>query len=163
MSPQVGEVSAGVAARRALVGLLARVHAHVAFEVVEVRGRVEAVQAAVGFLLRVGVGVAGQVVGVVGQEGAVRAAVQIGATLTTPGSPRHGRAARRPGSIFGEQIQRATTTHLSSVALPLPLGLVALQVGLLQGEATHPAAQGEEEDGERGRGRAEAPKRLEVT
>lgn len=54
-------------------------------------------------------------------------------------------------------------TYLSSVALPLPLGLVALQVGLLQGEATHPAAQGEEEDGERGRGRAEAPKRLEVT
>lgn len=53
--------------------------------------------------------------------------------------------------------------YLSSVALHLALSLVPLQVGLLQGEATHPAAQREEEDRERGGGRAEAPQCLEVT
>lgn len=52
--------------------------------------------------------------------------------------------------------------YLSSVSLLL-LGLVPLQVGLLQGESAHPAAQREEEDGERGGGRAETPQRLEVT
>lgn len=96
MPPQVGKVSTRIAAGRALVRLLACVHAQVAFEVVKVGGGVGAVWTAVGFFLRVGVGVAGQVVGVVGQEGAVRAAVQLGATLTTLGSQRHGRAARRP-------------------------------------------------------------------
>ena len=110
--PKVGEVSAGVAAGRALIRLLARVHTQVALEVVEVRGGVGAVRAAVGFLLGVGVGVAGQVVGVVGQEGAVRAAVQLLATLASPGSTRRGRAAGRPGSVFGQQVQRAATTHL---------------------------------------------------
>ncbi|TNN73744.1 Bifunctional epoxide hydrolase 2 [Liparis tanakae] len=110
--PQVGEVPAGVAARRALVGLLARVHAQVALEVVQVRGGVGAVGAAVGFLLRVGVGVARQVVGVAGQEGAAGAAVQLGAARPPPGAPRHGRAARRPGPVFGPQVQRAAPTHL---------------------------------------------------
>lgn len=51
MAPQVGQVPAGVAARRALVRLLARVHAQVPFEVVEVRGCVGAVWAAMRFLL----------------------------------------------------------------------------------------------------------------
>ncbi len=112
MPPQVGEVSTGVAAGRALVRLLACVHTQVAFEVVEVRGGVGAVRAAVGLLLRVGVGVAGQVVGVVGQEGAVLAAVQFGTTLTPLRSPRPIWATRRPRFIFGQQVQRAPTTHL---------------------------------------------------
>ena len=62
-----------------------------------------------------------------------------------------------------KQKHQSEFTYLSSVALHLPLGLVALQVGLFQGEATHAAAQGEEEDWEGAGGRAEAPQRLEVS
>lgn len=51
-------------------------------------------------------------------------------------------------------------TYLSSFPVPLPL--VPLQVVFLQGEAAHAAAEGEEEDRERGRRGAEAPQGLEV-
>lgn len=55
--------------------------------------------------------------------------------------------------------------YLSSVTLTLalPFDLVLFQVSLLKGEATHPTTQWEEEDGERTRGTAEAPQRVEET
>lgn len=53
--------------------------------------------------------------------------------------------------------------YLSRVRVPLalPVTLVPLQVGLLQGESTQSAAQREEEDGQRAGRRAQPPKRLE--
>lgn len=57
-------------------------------------------------------------------------------------------------------------TYLSGLALALSLALLVslvlgLKVGLLQGEAAHPAAQREEEDGERAGGRAQPAQRLQ--
>lgn len=51
--------------------------------------------------------------------------------------------------------------YLSRVPLTLPVTLVPLQVGLLQGEAAQSAAQREEEDGQRAGWRAQPPQRLE--
>lgn len=51
--------------------------------------------------------------------------------------------------------------YLSPVTLVLPVSFVPVQVGLLQGETTQPAAQREEEDGERPGGGAQAPQGVE--
>lgn len=60
-----------------------------------------------------------------------------------------------------ESKETENSIYLSPVTLVLPVSFVPIQVGLLQGEATQPAAQREEEDGERPRGGAKTPQRVE--
>lgn len=109
VSLQVGQVSTGVLAQMALVGLLACVHSVVSFEVVEVCGGVVTLRALVWLLTTVRLHVAGQVVWVVREEGTGRACVHLVTALSW--------TVRRPSGVFRQHIQGALGTYLSRGAI----------------------------------------------
>lgn len=121
VSFQVSQVPAGIFTQVAFVGFFAGVYPMVALQVVEVSGRVVALRALVWLFPAVGLHVAGKVVGVVGEEGAGGASVDLVASL-----------GRTAGRVLSQHLQGALGTDLGSVLV-------------IQGRATEPAGEGEED------------------